>query len=364
MCLRTSRPLSWGIIRSRSTRPMSGSRASTSSASRPSYARVTRNGPCSSFILMMRPMCGSSSATSTCVVEPTDTIAGQTSVARCPRLRRSSYSSEPMSAFGRSRTSSTASPDRTDTIARPFACSRTAVATPPSIVAPPNSSAALMIDGMCAATSSASRVPMTWPSIKRPSRPRTMAASTPSRWRIVPTRSRMVGIGAPNELQPKLPADVSEVKAGESLAEPGAPRYCSPSHLIPVSPIPLMRHPRRLLPVVAAIIAGAAACGDTQRLPAQGQVFSDTLIVYALRGTDVSYPTALNVRDLIVVRATGVFDYEIAFDINDAGQAVLYPMELLVAEEASFRRVGMQKLTVPFEALESAPRGGYVHDAP
>ena len=125
-----------------------------------------------------------------------------------------------------------------------------------------------------------------------------------------------------------------------------------------------MRHPRRLLGLLAASIAGAAACGDTQRLPAQGAVQSDTLIVYALRGTDVSYPTALNVRELVVVRATGVFDYEIAFDIDESGKAVLYPMELLVAEEASFRRVGMQKLTVHFDSLKSAPRNGYIYDEP
>ena len=125
-----------------------------------------------------------------------------------------------------------------------------------------------------------------------------------------------------------------------------------------------MRHPLRVLVVLAAFIGGAAACGETQRLPAQGPVFSDTLEVYALRGTPVSYPTALNLRDLVVVRATGVFDYEIAFDIDDAGKAVLYPMELLVAEEAAFRRVGMQKLTIPFDSLKSAPRNGYIHDQP
>src|SRR5918993_2868875 len=56
-------------MRSSSTRPMSPSRRNTSSASRPSYASVTSNRPCcSSFILMMRPMCGSSSATSAWIV--------------------------------------------------------------------------------------------------------------------------------------------------------------------------------------------------------------------------------------------------------------------------------------------------------
>ena len=124
-----------------------------------------------------------------------------------------------------------------------------------------------------------------------------------------------------------------------------------------------MRHAFRLLLVTTAI-AVAAACGDTRRLPAIGSVFSDTLIVYALTGTDMSYPTALNVQELVVVRATGVFNYEIAFDIDAAGNAVIYPMELLVAAEAPFRRVGLQKLTVAFADLTSAPRTGYVYDEP
>jgi hypothetical protein len=124
-----------------------------------------------------------------------------------------------------------------------------------------------------------------------------------------------------------------------------------------------MRHAFRLFIVITAL-AVAAACGDTRRLPAMDAVFADTLIVYALTGTDVSYPTALNVQQLVVVRTTGVFNYEIAFDIDAAGNAVIYPMELLVAEATQFRRVGLQKLTVPFEELTRAPRAGYLYDQP
>ena len=125
-----------------------------------------------------------------------------------------------------------------------------------------------------------------------------------------------------------------------------------------------MHHAGRRLAVIAFSALCAAACGDTQRLPAMGPVVSDTLIVYALRGTDVTAPTALSVQTLAVVRATGVFDYDLAFDIDDAGNAVLYPMELLVAADAPFRRVGLRKLqgTETFEGLLSAPRKGYVYD--
>ena len=123
-----------------------------------------------------------------------------------------------------------------------------------------------------------------------------------------------------------------------------------------------MRHAVRRLLAVALAIGLGTACGDQIRLPAQGVVISDTLIAYALTGSDVSYPTALNVRDLVTVRATGLFNYEVGFDINSAGQAVLYPMSLLAAPEANVRQVGLRTVSGPFEDLTSAPRDGYVYD--
>jgi len=122
-----------------------------------------------------------------------------------------------------------------------------------------------------------------------------------------------------------------------------------------------MRSSARLLLAVAALPC-ILACGEPRRLPAQFAVFGDTLTVYALTGTDINLPTALNVGALALVRATGVFNYELAFDINAAGDAVIYPVALLAAEEAGVRRVGLQKVTGTFEELTSAPREGYVYD--
>ena len=92
-----------------------------------------------------------------------------------------------------------------------------------------------------------------------------------------------------------------------------APSVLFASHVVPAPAIPLMRHALRLL-FVAATATLVLPVG-TQRLPAMGDVFSDTLIVYALSGTDVSYPTALNVQELAVVRAT-VFRLLDRFDID------------------------------------------------
>ena len=153
---------------------------------------------------------------------------------------------------------------------------------------------------------------------------------------------------------------MGEVKAGESLAELCAQRYCSPSHHVPASPIHMRSFVRLLL--AAAAVPAMLACGETLRLPAQGEVFGDTLTVYALSGTDISYPSALNVGGLVVVRVSGVFDYEIAFDIDAAGNTVIYPIALLAAEELGVRRVGLQKVAGTFAELTEAPRTGYVYD--
>ena len=116
--------------------------------------------------------------------------------------------------------------------------------------------------------------------------------------------------------------------------------------------------------VAGAAIASTLACGEPTRLPAQAEVFGDTLTVYALSGTDISYPTALNVGQLLAVRASGVFDYEVAFDINAEGHAVVYPAALLAAPEVGVRRVGLLEVDTTFEALTMAPRQGYVYDQP
>ena len=116
--------------------------------------------------------------------------------------------------------------------------------------------------------------------------------------------------------------------------------------------------------IASAAISTTLACGEPTRLPAQAEVFGDTLTVYALSGTDISYPTALNVGQLVVVRASGVFDYDVAFDINAAGHVVVYPAALLAADEVGVRRVGLLKVDSTFESLTAAPRTGYVYDQP
>jgi hypothetical protein len=123
---------------------------------------------------------------------------------------------------------------------------------------------------------------------------------------------------------------------------------------------------RRFAPTLlaAAAILLTAACGEPRRLPAQGEVRSGAVTVYALSGTDVSFPTALSLFEIFPVRASGVFDFEVAFDINAAGDVVVYPMALVAQSPAGLRRVGLLEVEGTFEEVTSAPRAQYVYDEP
>lgn len=122
-----------------------------------------------------------------------------------------------------------------------------------------------------------------------------------------------------------------------------------------------MRIARRILAAVF-ITVFTVGCGELDRLPALGEVRSAALTVYALSGTDIGLPSGLNVAALVVVPVTGVFDFQLAFDINAEGQAVIHPVALIAAEGIAVPRVGLLEVEGTFEELTSAPRGPYVYD--
>ena len=129
---------------------------------------------------------------------------------------------------------------------------------------------------------------------------------------------------------------------------------------------------RALRSVVAALaLPLVAACDDPTDLTATASVIADTVAVYALTGTDFSLPSAVNFPEMAVVRTTGAFNFDVGFDINPAGEIVLYPMPLLVDERTLIvnpsvyiHPVGLQKVSGTFEQLTRAPADGYVFDEP
>ena len=123
----------------------------------------------------------------------------------------------------------------------------------------------------------------------------------------------------------------------------------------------------RLLSLVAAcggIVLLLNGCGDPLRPRAQLPVFLDTLTAFALTGTPLTAPSALHVPTLAVLPPRNVpgsleVEFEVAFDIDDAGRVRLIPAPRI---GLSTRRIGFQDLPQSFQDVLEAPRTGYVRD--
>ena len=117
--------------------------------------------------------------------------------------------------------------------------------------------------------------------------------------------------------------------------------------------------------VVAAVALFAAlgACGDLTKPKAQQGNFTDTVVVNALNGAPRNAPVALTLFSGLAVRADASFGFDIAFDINPAGQLVLLPVRTVAGGLASVHSVGLQHSDSLFEALVKAPDKDYTHDS-
>ena len=118
------------------------------------------------------------------------------------------------------------------------------------------------------------------------------------------------------------------------------------------------------LAVIAAGLTAAfiSACGDPTGLKASLINSVDTLSVFALSGTPPNYPSGLALLSRQPVHVDGFATFDVAFDINPAGNAVIYPVKMIVAS-GSPRPVAMLKISEAFDAVTEAPKTGYQADS-
>ena len=116
--------------------------------------------------------------------------------------------------------------------------------------------------------------------------------------------------------------------------------------------------------VIAAGLTAAfiSACGDPTSLKASLLNSVDTLSVFALSGTPPNYPSGVAFLSRQPVHVDGFAQFDVAFDINSDGNAVIYPVKMIVASGSS-RPVGMQRLNQAFDAVTEAPKTGYQSDS-
>jgi hypothetical protein len=89
----------------------------------------------------------------------------------------------------------------------------------------------------------------------------------------------------------------------------------------------------------------------------------DTLSVWALSGSPPSYPSAISIPRRQIVNVSAAASFDVALDINAAGQPVIYPVRLVVSTPGGGRPVGLQKVPGTFETVTAAPRSGYETDS-
>lgn len=115
------------------------------------------------------------------------------------------------------------------------------------------------------------------------------------------------------------------------------------------------------LRILALVVSTTAliACGDPLRPQASIPTQDATLNVFALTGTPVALPTAINLFLQRAVRAEPANAYDVVFDIIDEQPVLLPPTAI-----GAFGRAGLQRATGTFETITEAPRTGYNESDP
>lgn len=121
--------------------------------------------------------------------------------------------------------------------------------------------------------------------------------------------------------------------------------------------------PRKFALALVASALTLTACGDPQLLRANLPTVEDAYALFALTGTPAAYPSGLNTYVRSTVRVDGNANFDVAFDINAQGNAVLYPVQKIVSSLGGTRRVGLRKVSGTFESLTIAPTGTYADSA-
>jgi len=120
---------------------------------------------------------------------------------------------------------------------------------------------------------------------------------------------------------------------------------------------------RLALLATMCVVTVLSACGNITNLQATLPVTVDSLSVWALDGTPADFPSGVAIvsRQAVRIDASGSFD--VAFDINASGNAIIYPVKLVVSTIGGDRAVGMQIISGTFESVLKAPSSGFETDS-
>ena len=111
-----------------------------------------------------------------------------------------------------------------------------------------------------------------------------------------------------------------------------------------------------------AFAVGAVACSSFTGVPASLPTRTDSGAVYAINGGPPGAPTSLHLYSGSLLAADASFTFDVAFDIDAAGNVVILPQRLVASGLSPTHTVGLQAATGTFETVLSAPKKGYRAD--
>jgi hypothetical protein len=130
-------------------------------------------------------------------------------------------------------------------------------------------------------------------------------------------------------------------------------------------------YPRRFLPprslrqlvAAGAAVASLAACKELTSIDASFPNVTESATLYTINGSPPGTPTAVNLFSTSIFRADQGFSFDVAFDMNAAGDVLLIPPRQLSSGFSAPYSVGLQVVPGPFEGVASAPKDGYRADS-
>jgi hypothetical protein len=167
---------------------------------------------------------------------------------------------------------------------------------------------------------------------------------------------------SPCKVVAKLEIKIVEVKRDQSLEECPTLPYPSPLSSLNMNHRSLGLRSKIFALAAALFVVAGVACGDLTGVPASLPTLSDSAVVYAINGAPPGAPTALHVFAGQLFSADATFLFDVAFDIDASGHAVLLPQRAVASGLASTHTVGLQATTGTFESITRAPNSGYRAD--
>lgn len=113
------------------------------------------------------------------------------------------------------------------------------------------------------------------------------------------------------------------------------------------------------LALFAGVGVGLACGGDPGLPPAAYENAVDTVELWALHGTNIGTPSGLDLVSGLAVRPEMGDPFDFAFDIDDSGFTLLYPLGMLGGSETA----GLQVSPRSFDDVLRAPLEDYVVDS-